>query len=169
MATPAPITSQFWNESTGHCDCCGRTSKTIWGDLSDQSGSLAVYFVQWTVSAPEHDPIIDLIIGPWGEGSEPAARVLVSLAYRPSTRGGSFMVVDAVGRRADDRKICGRALSRHEVINTLLAEQAFSLVDALWLTEPRIAEVRDLNRVSCRRSIDGLSSATTGPSTDRLN
>jgi hypothetical protein len=84
--------------------CCGRVSKKIWGDLSDDNGTQAVYFVHWTVDAPEHYPSIDLVAGRWGDGAEPVNRELVSLAFRP-----------------------------------------VSLVDALWLTEPRIAEVRALN------------------------
>jgi len=145
MTAPDQISANFWNESIGHCDCCGRVSKTIWGDLSDESGTHAIYFVQWTVGAPEHDLNIDLVIGAWGEGTEPAARDLIALAYRPNISGGSFMVLDATGRRADDRKICGRALRRDEVLNTALAEKAFLLVDALWLTEPHIMEILNLD------------------------
>ena len=139
------ITSTFWNESTGHCDCCGRVSKEIWGDLSDAAGTQAVYFVHWTVGAPEHFPNIDLVIGQWGEGAEPVNRDLVSLAYRPGPDGGSFMVIDGQGRPSDKRTLCGRALRRDEVVDTPLAAHVFSLVDALWMTEPRIAEVRALN------------------------
>jgi hypothetical protein len=54
--------------------------------------------VQWTLGAPEHDVNIDLIIGAWGEGTGPQDRVLVSVLYRPSPSGGSFMVVDAESR-----------------------------------------------------------------------
>ena len=56
-------TSTFWNESTGHCACCGRISKKIWGDLSDANGTQAAYFVHWTVGAPEHLPNIELVLG----------------------------------------------------------------------------------------------------------
>lgn len=139
------ITSTLWNESTGHCDCCGRVSKKIWGDLSDATGTQAVYFVHWTVGAPEHCPNIDLVLGRWGDGADPVDRDLVSLAYRPGPDGGSFMVIDGQGRPPDTRSICGRALRRDEVVDTPLASHVFSLVDALWLTEPRIAEVRALN------------------------
>lgn len=72
------INSTFWNESAGHCDCCGCVSKKIWGDLSDAAGTQAVYFVHWTVGAPEHFPNIDLVLGQWGEGAEPINRDLVS-------------------------------------------------------------------------------------------
>lgn len=58
------------------------------------------------------------------------------------------MVVSGKGRRADDRSLCGRALEREDVIGTLLANEVFSLVDSLWLTEPRIEEIRALDKLA---------------------
>jgi hypothetical protein len=55
------------------------------------------------------------------------------------------MVISGKGRRADDRGLCGRALERTDVIGTALANEVFSLVDSLWLTEPRIEEIRVLD------------------------
>lgn len=140
--------ASFWNESTGHCDCCGKQSKTIWGDLADSSGTRAVYFVQWTVNEPEHMPNIDIVLGRWGDGTAPGDRVLVSLLYQPRPGGGSFMLANGTGRRADDRSLCGRALERADVIGTPLANEVFLLVDALWLTEPRIEEIRALDTLA---------------------
>ena len=142
------ITSTLWNESAGRCDCCGRESKKIWGDLSGPAGTQAVYFVHWTVGAPEHFPNIDLVFGKWGEGTTPIDRDLVSLAYRPSPDGGSFMVIDAQGRPPDDRALCGRALRRNDVVDTPLASHVFALVDALWMTELRISEIRALDEAA---------------------
>jgi hypothetical protein len=142
------VQANFWNESTGVCDCCGNRSKTIWGDLANSAGTKAVYFVHWTLDQPEHMPNFDLVIGPWGEGSSPADRVLVSLIYRPHPDGGSFMVASGKGRRADNRSLCGHALERAEVVGTPLANEVFSLVDSLWLTEPRIEEIRALDSIA---------------------
>jgi len=58
------------------------------------------------------------------------------------------MVIDGEGRRADDRMICKRPMKRVEVIGTPLAQEAFRLVDALWLTEPRVEEVKELCRAA---------------------
>lgn len=141
------VRANFWSESTGHCDCCGKQSKTVWGDLADSSGTRALYFVQWTVNEPGHMPNFDIVLGPWGSETAPGDRVLVSLLYQPRTGGGSFMVASGKGRRADDRSLCGRALARADVIGTPLANETFSLVDALWLTEPRIKEIRALDNL----------------------
>ncbi|QBE66027.1 hypothetical protein [Pseudoduganella lutea] len=148
MNQDADVQANFWNESTGHCDCCGRQSKTIWGDLADSSGARAVYFVQWTVNSPEHMANFDLVLGPWGDGTSPSDRVLVSLLYRPRPGGGSFMVTSGKGRRADDRSLCDRALERADVVGTPLAGEVFSLVDALWRTEPRVEEIRALDSIA---------------------
>lgn len=142
------VRANFWNESTGNCDCCGKQSKTIWGDLTDSYGAKAVYFVQWTVDEPGHMPNFDMVIGPWGDGTSPADRVLVSLLYQPRPGGGAFMLANGKGRRADDRSLCDRALERADVIGTPLANQVFSLVDSLWLTEPRIEGVRALDNLA---------------------
>lgn len=48
MSNEDIVRASFWNESTGHSQCCGKQSKTIWGDAADSSGAKAVYFVQWT-------------------------------------------------------------------------------------------------------------------------
>jgi hypothetical protein len=133
-----------WKESSGSCECCGRVSKTIWGDVSIPERTLAIYFVQWTVGSAEHFPNIDLILGPWGAGADPRERVLISLEYDPGPDGGGFMIIDSGTRPANSRELCGRALRREEVIGTPFAQEAFQLVDAIWLHDPRIDEVRNL-------------------------
>ncbi|MGS5088588.1 hypothetical protein ACVC7V_19075 [Hydrogenophaga sp. A37] len=138
------LTATFWKDSQGTCDCCGQTSKTIWGDLSDDEGTQAIYYVQWTVGSPQHFPHIDLIMGPWGEGTQASQRQLVCLRFRPSPNGGSFMVVDAGDRHHTKAELCGRGLRRDEVVGTPLAPHVFQLVDTLWLTEPRIEDIKAL-------------------------
>ena len=58
------------------------------------------------------------------------------------------MVINGEGHNTDDRSICGCALQREEIVGTPLSTKVFALIDALWLTEPRIAEVRSLNNVA---------------------
>jgi hypothetical protein len=150
MSDAHSIIATPWKESSGTCACCGQVSKTIWGDLSKDGTTLAVYYVQWTIGVVAHRPNIDLAIGAWGEGSEPQHRFSVSLLFQPSEAGGSFMVVDGVGRPTDDRLLCGRSLKRSEVIGTPLATEVFELVDAIWRTEPRIQEVKEWQNFDTR-------------------
>jgi hypothetical protein len=142
------LTVTPWKESSGTCDCCGRPSRTVWGDVAAMGQTLAVYYVHWTVGSSDHNPNFDLIIGSWGEGADPSQRILVSLAYRPPPEGGSFMIIDAEGRPAATPTLCGRAMKRAEVIGTPLAKEVFQLVDAIWLHDARIADVRGLGHVA---------------------
>ena len=139
------LTATPWKESSGVCECCGQTSRTVWGDVSAADQTLAVYYVSWTKGSAKHPPSIDLVIGPWGDGATPDKRVLVSLLFRPGPDGGSFMVIDGDTRLEKKRDLCGRALKRTEVIGTPMAQEAFALVDALWVGDPRLEEVRQLN------------------------
>lgn len=140
-----------WKESKGTCTCCGNTSKTIWGDLSDDQGTQAVYYVHWTVDSPDHFPNIDLIIGPWGDGTDAGQRVLACLRFRPAPDGGSFMDIDAGDRRRSNKPLFSRSLRRDEIVGTPLASQVFQLVDAIWLTDPRIEAVKALCQALPRR------------------
>src|SRR6266496_646076 len=133
-------------ESSAHCACCGNMTRTIWGDLSTEDRTVAVYSVQWTPCSPQHDPNIDLVIGEWGTDAKSEDRVLVSLLYRPGPHGG-VMVIDGEGRPAGQRSLCGQALKRDEVIGTPLAANAFALFDAIWLQDPRIEELRESREV----------------------
>jgi hypothetical protein len=100
------------------------------------------------VGAPKHDVNIDLIIGAWGEGTGPQDRILVSALYRPSPEGGSFMVVDAESRFERKSELCGRAIRRAEVVGMPFASEVFSLLDGVWLHDPRVAEVKALDNVA---------------------
>ena len=137
-----------WSESGGTCSCCGRQSKTIWGDVSQGENTVAVYYVQWTVGAPAHRPNVDLVLGAWGDHANPDQRVLVSLLFNPAKDGGSFMVIDGTDRPANKPELCSRGLLRTEVVGTPLATKVFEIVDAIWLSEPRVLEVKALNHVA---------------------
>jgi len=147
MMTSAKRVASLWGESSGTCSCCGRTSRTIWGGLHADGLARATYFVQWTIGAPEHDVHIDLVVGAWGEGTSAADRALIAVLYRPSPEGGSFKGIDGSGRHARQAKLCARSLPRAEVLGTPIAEEVFGFLDAIWLGDPRIAEVTALNNL----------------------
>ena len=145
MTEESLIPANFWDESAGYRNCCGKQSKTTWGNLEDSSGAKVIYFFQWTVNDRYHMPCFDIVLGPWGDGTAPSDHVLVSLQYQSRPGGGSFMVAGGKGRRADDRNLCGRAPERADVIGTPLANDVFAFADAVWLTEPRIEQIRALD------------------------
>ena len=52
------------------------------------------------------------------------------------------MVVDAQGRLTSDGELADSALKRSEIIATPLAPQVFALVDAIYMGDPRLDEIR---------------------------
>jgi hypothetical protein len=118
-------------------------SRTVSGYLHRGSATEAAYFVQWTLGQVDrHGAHFDLIIGKWGEGTTASDRCAVSLELRRTDSGPAFMVIDSVQRPVGSSDLVARALSRSEVIGTPLASAAFEMVDAIWLQDPRIAEVK---------------------------
>src|SRR5262245_28532805 len=125
----------------GACDCCGGHSRTVWGYAHGPAGTVAVYYVQWTLGQVDrHGAHFDLIIGNW-DGADRSERSSISLEFRRTDQGPSFMVIDSQGRPAASNSLVGKSLSREEVIGTPLAQVAFDVVDAIWLGDDRISEI----------------------------
>ena len=56
------------------------------------------------------------------------------------------MVVDAQSRLPSADDFASSTLKRSEVIGTPLAPQVFALVDAIYISDPRLEEVRHWSR-----------------------
>jgi hypothetical protein len=126
----------------GPCGCCGTTTRRVWGWAHRGDTTEAAYFVEWTPnSVAKHGAMFDLILGRFGEGATAADRVAVSLAYRVTDGAPGFMIVDAAKRHTGQSALVGQALDRSAVLPTALSKQAFDVVDAIWLNDPRINEL----------------------------
>src|SRR5690349_11745131 len=84
--------------SSGHCDCCGTTTKRVWGLVNKDGSAIAAYFVCWTTGKPDHGAAFDLILGKWGDGTTREDRYAVGLDFRVIEGSPQFMVVDAIDR-----------------------------------------------------------------------
>jgi hypothetical protein len=117
-------------------------SRLVWGYVNDESCSpVAVYYVHWTPGRPDHGANFDLVVGAWGDEATGEDRVGASLLYRPDE--GGFMVIDASTRPfSKEQTLFSRSLRREEVVGTDLAAELFAMVDAVWLGDSRIADVR---------------------------
>ena len=126
----------------GPCDCCGNMSRLVWGYVNDESClPVAVYYVHWTPGHPDHGANFDLVFGTWGDKATAEDRVGASLLYRQD--GGGFMVIDASTRPfSKEQTLFSRSLRREEVVGTDLAQELYAMVDAVWLGDSRIAEIR---------------------------
>lgn len=129
--------------SRGHCDCCGLESQTVWGNICADGVIVACYFIHWTRGQSVHYPSLDFLIGSWGENAQ-NDRVLVSWVY--SASHNQFMIVDSASRPAARSDLCSQALTRDQVLsNPQLVEDAKAVLDAVWLGDKRIEEVKAIN------------------------
>lgn len=126
----------------GACDCCGTTTRRVWGLVHHERGPVAAYFVGWTLGRSDHGAAFDLIVGPWGGSAVPADRGAVTLEYRLTDNGPRFGVVDAANRSIAKSNLIGHVFARTEVVGTPLAQHAFAVADAVLLCEGRLEEVR---------------------------
>ncbi len=128
------------NESWGHCECCGRDSRSVWGLVNDSGGgTVAAYWMHWTEGhLSDTGANLDLVLGEWGDETGPEDRYVVSLVHRQQPGAPpALMVIDAQGRPAASGNIANTALRREDVIGTPLAEQVFALTDAIYEQDER--------------------------------
>jgi hypothetical protein len=126
------------------CACCGGVTKRVWGYLLREEVMQAAFFVEWTQGqVRRHEAFFDLIVGRWGDGTTAEDRVAVSLEMRVMEEGPQFMVVDAGVREVGKSDLVSAVFGRDQVIGTPLAEVVFGMVDAVWVGDERIAEVRE--------------------------
>ena len=141
-------TEEFTVETSGSndhgpCECCGNRSRTVCGYLRRGGHAAAAYFVQWTLTrVHDHGANFDLVLGKWGDGTSPADRQIVAVAYRIIGGVPQFMVIDAATRTvARNTDLATTALGRDQVIGTPLASEVFAMLDAIWLGDRRIEEL----------------------------
>ncbi len=129
-------------ESGGFCDCCGNQTRSVCGYVHEAGGgTLASYFVHWTVdkSIEDHPANFDLIYGAWGDGTSKADRYAISLVHFETDGVPGVSVVDASDRPTASSELVGAALSREEVLDTPLAQQVFAIFDAVLLQDDRLS------------------------------
>lgn len=52
------------------------------------------------------------------------------------------MIVDAQGRLTSESELAEAALKRSDIIGTPVASQVFALIDAIYMGDPRLDELR---------------------------
>ncbi len=130
-------------ETIGHCDCCGKTSRCVWGWARGAGDSLSCYYVRWTVgNIKEHSANFDLILGSWGDSAAQTDRTHAALEYRLLDEGPTFRVIDAGERQAMRKDLAAHSLARNDIAGQPLAPQMFALVDAVLAADQRLAELR---------------------------
>jgi len=127
----------------GPCACCGDNSRKVWGLVHRGAAGEAAYFVEWTMGQiARHGAHFDLVLGKWGDGTTREDRYAVSLEFQRTEQGPAFIIIDATDRDVGRDDLVRRGLRRDEVIGTEVAKQAFDIIDAIWLQDARIEEIR---------------------------
>lgn len=127
-------------ENSAFCDCCGQQSRTVWGYVHGTQGTIASYFVQWTVgqTLEDHHANFDLIYGMWGEGASAKDRCAISLVHFADENGPGVCVIDANGRPVATSELVSKAMRRDDVVGTTLAQDVFAIFDAVLLGDKRL-------------------------------
>src|SRR5262245_47798120 len=100
------------SRESGPCECCGHTTRTVWGFVRRGGDAHAIYYVRWAVGGVgKHGAMFDIILGEFGDGSEATDRYAVTLEYRLTYPGPGFMVVDATKSPVAENSLVGKALS----------------------------------------------------------
>lgn len=136
-------------ESAFTCQRCGLDGRRIWGEvLASPEEAVAVYYVTWVGGCASDIPLFELVVGPWGEGSQPAHRWVASVQFNILETGPSFMVVDAHPDRYES--LAAHPLRRDDIVGTDRADEVFAMLDAIWLDDPRVSDMHQeiLNRTN---------------------
>ena len=136
---PPRFTIDKMEESRGHCDCCGRVSRSVAGLVYDQGNAAAAYWMHWTDGhLSDTGANLDLVLGEWGDETSPADRYAISMVHRQQADGTpALMVGDAHGRPAANGNLANTAMRRDDVIGTTLAAQVFAITDAIYEQDDR--------------------------------
>ena len=136
---PPRFTIEKMEESRGHCDCCGRVSRSVAGLVYDQGNAAAAYWMHWTDGhLSDTGANLDLVLGEWGDETSPADRYAISMVHRQKADGTpALMVGDAHGRPAANGSLANTAMRRDDVIGTPLAAQVFAITDAIYEQDDR--------------------------------
>jgi len=127
--------------STGTCECCGNQTISVSGFISDQNQSLAAYFVAYTNGQPEHGAEFTFVVGNWSEGAMAHDRFVIVLHHFPE-RG--FMIdSDIAEKKANLRELASNFLSRDDIFGSEFAEPLFKMVDAAYMKDTRLDEIRN--------------------------
>ena len=128
----------------GPCECGGDTSLLASGLVRRDQEPYAAYQVHWTKNqVAKHGAEFYIVLGEFGDGTTAADKFAVALHFFVEDERHGFMVVDADQTSIASHPLVGSALPRSNVIDTPLAEEVFELVDAIWLEDENIAEVKD--------------------------
>jgi len=121
------------------CECCGKWTIEVRGDLLKSNEWIAFYWVRFAQGHPESSPTIHCGTGDWSESAADDQRWLFGVEYNLEAKG--FHLLDL---RIDHEQALPNytALNRDEILGTQFAQDAFAMIDAIWMKDPHLEELR---------------------------
>ena len=126
----------------GRCDCCGNSSRAVWGYAYRNRNPYGFYYVHWTIGhVPDYGANFDLVFGIREENGRPPHHSAASLLYRLVDSVPSFMVIDAQGRPFSGSDLVKRVLNRADVLGRPIAQEIFVFCDSIVQQDDRVSEL----------------------------
>ena len=127
--------------STGVCDCCQNETISLSGFVSTETESLAAYFIAYTNGQPEHGAEFTFVVGKWGEDAMAKDRFVIVMHHFPEK--GFMLDSDFAEKKANMRELASNFLNREDIIGSKFADTLFSIVDAVYMKDSRLDEMRN--------------------------
>jgi len=118
------------------CDCCGNTSHTVWGYVSEAGAARAVYYTGWVEGHADRLVSITIGLGLWGEGTTAADRRSFGIDVRSIDRTPQMMITDHPF--VDEPDLLGHLLPREEALVDPAIGDLWDVADAIVTDDPRV-------------------------------
>ncbi|WP_103074770.1 hypothetical protein [Solilutibacter silvestris] len=132
------ISIEFEPQNSYTCECCGKETIRLTRFVTDDGNALAVYYLQYTPSHPDHQMVGLIGLGSWGDKSTPEDRL--AFPFRLWETGDNFNVglMDADESPWADTTYLGRLLNRGEALAHHWKDQVFHITDHIVQDDPEV-------------------------------
>jgi len=124
------------------CDCCGLPARRAEGRLLHREAPLARFTVRWRPGVADHAARHVLFLGHWAAGSAEGPPALAAADYRGGSDHGFTLLDELPALMRALAPWRPRYVRRAEAIGQPRGAAIFSMLDAIHVKDPRLAEVR---------------------------
>jgi|GEM_PF-2336990 hypothetical protein len=137
MGSYALETGQYIYRLT--CECCLTQKDRVWGFVSKEGDSHAVYYA--LLNLEERCPRVGLTlsVGPWWEGTEPSQRVWLHVDVCTGERGIEMGIRDPKESNFYPWEKGGTPLNREEALASSAIEEIWAVADFIVATDVAVS------------------------------
>ena len=126
---------------TTNCDCCGKNTIEVVGNVLSGSDFLSWYVVRWSEGHTDIPPAIKLYTGDWSEGAPAETRWGVAVHWHLGPSGG--LSVGDWSPESRQKISLFTPVDRDDVIGTAFEEELWPMIDAIIMEDTRLKELRN--------------------------